>query len=53
MPEFEIEPLAGPNAEVRGVLAAGTLLHSYQLISVLGQGGFGVTYLARDTKLDR
>jgi serine/threonine protein kinase len=53
VPEFEIEPLAGPNAEVRGVLAAGTLLHSYQLISVLGQGGFGVTYLARDTKLDR
>jgi serine/threonine protein kinase/peptidoglycan hydrolase-like protein with peptidoglycan-binding domain len=53
VPEFEVEPLAGPNAEVRGVLAAGTLLRSYQLISVLGQGGFGVTYLARDTKLDR
>jgi serine/threonine protein kinase len=39
--------------DVRGVLANGTRLRSYELISVLGQGGFGITYHARDTQLDR
>jgi serine/threonine protein kinase len=37
----------------KGVLAVGTLVGSYELISVLGQGGFGITYLARDTGLGR
>ena len=39
--------------EPRGVLAMGTRLRTYELVSVLGQGGFGVTYRARDTQLDR
>jgi serine/threonine protein kinase/peptidoglycan hydrolase-like protein with peptidoglycan-binding domain len=39
--------------ELRGVLPPGTRLRSYEVISVLGQGGFGITYQARDTQLDR
>ncbi len=39
--------------ELRGALAAGTRLQKYELVSVLGQGGFGITYRARDTQLDR
>src|SRR6185295_2272221 len=43
----------GDTVKARGVLAAGTYLRSYQIVSVLGQGAFGVTYRARDTKLGR
>ena len=45
-------PETGPSKEVRGALPVGTRLQSYGIISVLGQGGFGVTYLAHDTTLD-
>ena len=34
-------------------LPAGYLLHWYEIDSVLGSGGFGITYLARDTNLNR
>lgn len=34
-------------------LPAGTLLHGYELMRPLGAGGFGVTYLARETCLAR
>ena len=39
--------------ELHGALAPGTRLRNYELISVLGQGAFGITYLARDTLLGR
>lgn len=42
-----------PDKQERGVLPAGTRLRNYELVSVLGQGGFGITYRARDTTLDR
>src|SRR5215211_1175194 len=34
-------------------LPAGTMVGRYEVVSVLGHGGFGITYLARDTQLDR
>jgi EAL domain-containing protein (putative c-di-GMP-specific phosphodiesterase class I) len=34
-------------------LPAGYLLHWYEIESILGSGGFGITYLARDTNLNR
>jgi serine/threonine protein kinase len=37
----------------RLALPAGYKLHWYEIESVLGQGGFGITYLARDTNLDQ
>jgi serine/threonine protein kinase/peptidoglycan hydrolase-like protein with peptidoglycan-binding domain len=39
--------------ELHGTLPPGTRLRNYELISVLGQGAFGITYLARDTLLGR
>ena len=33
-------------------LPAGHKLHWYEIESILGQGGFGITYLARDTNLN-
>ncbi|HEY5700515.1 MAG TPA: serine/threonine-protein kinase, partial [Gammaproteobacteria bacterium] len=36
----------------RFALPAGYMLHWYEIDSVLGQGGFGITYLARDTNLN-
>jgi len=49
-------PLAGLDkiliAEIEPVLPVGFALHEYRIDAVLGQGGFGVTYLARDIHLD-
>jgi len=42
-----------PDEARRGVLPPGTSLQRYEILSVLGQGGFGITYRARDTQLNR
>ncbi len=37
----------------RNAIAAGEKIGGYRIEKILGQGGFGITYLARDEKLDR
>ena len=41
-----------PQPQRQDALPAGVSLFSYRVEGVLGQGGFGITYLARDLKLN-
>jgi serine/threonine protein kinase len=43
----------GRQNQLLGTLPSGTRVQNYELISVLGHGGFGITYFARDTTLGR
>jgi hypothetical protein len=44
---------ANPNIEHGQALPAGTRLEEFVIERVLGSGGFGITYLARDSRLNR
>jgi len=39
--------------EFANALPPGTRLHEFEILSVVGQGGFGIVYLAHDLTLDR
>ncbi len=49
----------GPHAsadalgEHEDALPIGTRLHEFEVLSIIGQGGFGIVYLAHDQSLDR
>ena len=51
----DMSPCADPHPEPthHKSLPAGYLLHWYEIESILGSGGFGITYLAQDTNLNR
>jgi len=40
------------NEEHLNALPLGAMLHEYKIVGILGSGGFGITYLASDTKLN-
>ena len=42
-----------PDQKYRNALPPGARVGSYSIEKILGQGGFGITYLARDEKLER
>ena len=53
MSEANEEAEQGNGTPLHGVLPAGTTLRGYELVSILGQGAFGITYRARDLTLGR
>src|SRR3954469_3980892 len=53
MPEPEASSGSAQPSPLPGVLPRGTMLRGYEVTSVLGKGGFGITYRAVDTTLHR
>ncbi len=53
MANAESHQVAAKDGALRGALKLGTRLRNYELVAVLGQGAFGITYRARDITLNR
>src|SRR5689334_4190672 len=45
--------VGGAAKEVRGTLQIGTCVGAYQILGILGQGSFGITYRARSATRER
>jgi serine/threonine protein kinase len=52
-PPGDSSPTAPPPKVDYVALAPGHRVGRYEILAILGQGGFGITYRARDTQLDR
>ena len=48
-----VRPAPPPPGEAGNALPAGYLLHEFEIIQVVGEGGFGIVYLANDLQLQR
>ncbi|WP_175942765.1 serine/threonine-protein kinase [Caballeronia sp. BCC1704] len=46
-------PVAPERAAAHNVLPPGTRLGEFEIVGLIGEGGFGIVYLAFDTSLDR
>lgn len=53
MTRLDAAPAAGARSNLIGTLPAGTRLGEFELIRVIGDGGFGIVYLAWDHSLER
>ncbi len=48
-----VRPVPPPPGEAGNALPAGYQLHEFEIVQVLGEGGFGIVYLTRDLQLQR
>ncbi len=48
-----VRPVPPPPGEVGNALPAGYKLHEFEIVQVVGEGGFGIVYLANDLQLQR
>ncbi len=48
-----VRPVPPPPGEAGNALPAGYQLHEFQIVQVVGEGGFGIVYLANDLQLQR
>ena len=48
-----VRPVPPPPGEAGNALPAGYQLHEFQIVQVIGEGGFGIVYLANDLQLQR
>lgn len=53
MSDFSNAPAASPPSDEHDALPAGTRFGELEILRVVGVGGFGIVYLARDHSLDR
>ena len=48
-----VRPAPPPPGEANNALPAGYKIHEFEIVQVVGEGGFGIVYLANDLQLQR